>query len=181
MFRTVLLISLMLICSTASLPQSVKEEAASYAGCYQVVSLTWSPPDPNAKYLEQHLIFNDELADDGWLTIGTTDRKLRPNERWYWKVTGKNKIKVIFGWGLGGYEGSLSRKDISRLVGKIKNYCDFKCSSTEVGTIELQKMDCKSANLTSYFDTSEGKSSALHSKNDASYMRTLYPRYFATK
>ena len=115
--------------------QQTRSSSLGFDGCYEVTSLSWSPPDDRIKLVPPRL----EL---------TSNNDIHPlpynpgDVRWgSWKAK-DNKLKMNFGL-LGGFRGTLKRSASGEFAGKLKEYCDYRCEwKTRVGSIRIRKVAC---------------------------------------
>jgi hypothetical protein len=73
-----------------------------------------------------------------------TDDSARFAERlWLWWPH-HGKVKLQFGWGMGGYAGVLKLSQADELAGKLKPFCDtIRCGGPkEVGRIRIKRVEC---------------------------------------
>ncbi|HTT20634.1 MAG TPA: hypothetical protein VMG82_16915 [Candidatus Sulfotelmatobacter sp.] len=145
MFRNVLL----LVLGGAAYCQSSNQTTHQLAGCYEVSSLAWEPPNEAIKVIPQRLELQLQ-NDPKWKTFAI--RSLVPGEGddfkpetfWSWKPKGANKIGISFGTGLGGFRGVLRKSKDGDLIGKLKEWCDSRCGyKKRIGMIQLRKIRCE--------------------------------------
>lgn len=106
-----------------------------FAGCYEVTSLSWNPPDssiraipPRFKLTSEHhvLPMPSKAGEASWGS---------------WEDSGGN-LKLSFGF-LGGFRGSLKPSDAREFRGKLKEHCDNRCEwRKRVGKIRVRNIAC---------------------------------------
>jgi len=115
------LILLMFLCCTVSVQAQEERSAASrFDGCYEVISLSWSPPDENIQLLPPRF----KLTGDGHVhsAVPTKNENLACDS---WTAQAK-KLKLSFGC-LGGFRGSLKPSSLGEFNGKLKEWSDHRC------------------------------------------------------
>jgi hypothetical protein len=141
--RTCLLVAL--CCLTGAYGQGQTSTHAQFAGCYEVVSLVWNPPDDTIKLIPKrfHLLSEPEEPSRSIFGVrsvpasGDTLEKL-----WSWKPLG-SRLWISCGTGFGGFCGTLKLSSTGESVGKLKEWCDSRCGwKKRVGTIRIRKIDC---------------------------------------
>jgi len=140
---------LLLVLGGAAYCQSSNQATYPLAGCYEVASLAWDPPNEAIKVIPQRLEL--QLRNDPkWKTFAI--RSLVPRERddfkpetfWSWKPKGDNKIGISFGTGMGGFRGDLGKSKNGDLTGRVTEWCDSRCGYKKtIGTIHLRKVRCE--------------------------------------
>jgi|SRR5579872_502915 len=141
-------IPLVLILASFVSAQTSSPTPDLFAGCYQVVSLTWHPPDTTVTLIPNQF----ELQNVPWESKGEfTMHSLRTEAEdhhfenlWTWRPISKNKLEVTWSTGFGGFHGTLKRAANGDLVGTIKEYCDYRCGwNARTGKLRVHPIDCK--------------------------------------
>jgi hypothetical protein len=61
---------------------------------------------------------------------------------WAWEPRGR-RVWISWSMGLGGFRGTLKPSRTGELVGKLKEWCDFRCEwKKRTGAIQIRKIDC---------------------------------------
>jgi hypothetical protein len=128
--------------------QTATRAASPLAGCYEVTSLSWSPPDNTIKLIPSKFqllntsgakgatFFDIHTADDG------AGRDF-PDRLSGWKPKGTKKIKIYWSTGFGGFRGTLKKAGKGDLVGKLKEWCDSHCEwKRRTGHLRLHRIPC---------------------------------------
>jgi hypothetical protein len=110
------------------------------------MSLTWSPPHETIRLIPNRFQLLYETAQPG---PGIFSIRPAPSSRsnlivnpWAWEPKG-NQIWISFSTGLGGFRGTLKPSNAGELVGKLKEWCDYRCEwKKRVGKIRVRKIDC---------------------------------------
>src|SRR5947209_16459419 len=121
-------ISLVFVMAAFARAQAPGHPAAQFAGCYEMTSLTWSPPADDIKLIPKRVELLSEPRGNDFFrmrSIGVTSNG-RENF-WCWSPKDTDKVQVGWGGGLGGFRGMLKRSKNGELAGKIKEWCDSRC------------------------------------------------------
>lgn len=137
-----------LLCSGAHVyAQATSQAQESFVGCYAVVSLTWSPSTTEESYIPQRFELTDRPSRiKGQMEMRgvpkPVDDAARFSQRlWLWRRN-HNKAVVSFGWGLGGFAGTLKPSNAAELVGTLKYFCDtIRCGGPS-GRIRVRRVEC---------------------------------------
>ena len=133
-------------CLTAAYGQNGPSSDVPFAGCYEVVSLAWSPPDETIKFIPKRFQLFYETAQPARtiLSVRAVPFSLSDpfDKLWTWKPKG-NELWISWGTGFGGFRGTLKPSSGGELVGKLKEWCDARCGwKKRVGKIRVRKIDC---------------------------------------
>jgi hypothetical protein len=116
-----------------------------FAGCYEVASLVWNPPDKTIRLIPTEF----QLLNETWernravYKMRSVPPSSNPVENlWAWEPKG-DRVWVSWSTGLGGFKGTLRASRSGELLGKLKEWCDFRCEwKKRTGAIRLRKIDC---------------------------------------
>ena len=117
-----------------------------FAGCYRVVSQIWHPMNEDASPIPGRFQLSAEPAvESRWdfFSMRSLPASGNPNEKlWVWRPKG-DRLWLSWGTGLGGFRGTLKRSGRGELVGKVKEWCDYRCGwKIRAATIRIAKIDC---------------------------------------
>ncbi len=132
-----------LCCVSPAYGQSGPSAAVPFTGCYEVVSLAWSPPDETIRLIPKRfkLLVGAPFRGYNVLRIQPIPNDGFPRV-WWWKPKGK-RLWVSWGTGFGGFRGTVKPSDNGELVGKLKEWCDARCGwKKRVGKIRIRRIDC---------------------------------------
>jgi hypothetical protein len=139
----------LLVLALSNLLHGQMENAARFAGCYQVTSLSWSPPDERIRSIPQQFELLMARTPGGTnFGIRSLNAGADPNANpwegsWSWQPKGKDKLGIVWGGGFGDFRGTLKRSDEGELVGKLNEYCDYRCEwKRRTGSLHLKKIAC---------------------------------------
>ena len=138
------LLPILLLCFTASICAQEEGSAASKLdGCYEVVSLMWSPPDENIRVIPPRF----KLMADGHVGPVPSEGENLACGSW---AADAGKLKLSFGC-LGGFRGSLKSSIPGEFDGKLNEYSDHRCwpkwlcgseLRKRTGMLRIRKRDC---------------------------------------
>ena len=137
------LLALSVCCTQLQAANSGSE--SRFVGCYDVVSIHSNPPDlptggiPGSFDLTNRpTIFRDRSFQLTAPTATTAPARLHH----LWRPVG-SRVTVQFGWGLGGWVGTLKPSGANELGGKLKPFCDGPCGGVkQVVTIRIRRVEC---------------------------------------
>ena len=126
---------------------SVSAPAQSkFAGCYEVVSILSDPPNQPTGGIPQtfELTESPTIFGNHIFQINAATGISGPAHRHHVWTPLRNKVKVQFGWGLGGWQGSLRPVRSNELAGKLNPFCDtVRCGGQrQVVTIRAKRVEC---------------------------------------
>ena len=127
--------------------QATSQAQESFVGCYEVVSLTWNPSTTEESYIPQRFELTDRPSRiKGQMEMRSVpkpvDDAARFSQRlWLWRRN-RNKAVVSFGWGLGGFAGTLKPSQATELVGTLKYFCDTIVCGGPSGRIRVRQVEC---------------------------------------
>jgi len=137
-----------LCCLSAACGQSGLSADAPLVGCYEVVSLDWSPPDVTIRLIPMRFQLLNEPIKYGTKIWGFEVKSFPVSlgnmieGSWQWKPRG-NRVWISWGTGFGGFRGTLKPSSTGEFVGKLKEWCDHRCGwKKRVGTIRVRKIQC---------------------------------------
>ena len=119
------------------------------AGCYQVILLSWNPPDDSVKLIPTRFQLLNVPRVPGATRLGIRSlgagSERNPIEKlWSWRPKGKDELEIEWSSGLGGYRGKLKTSGSGELVAKMKEYCDYRCADKRrTGSLHLHKIGCE--------------------------------------
>ena len=117
-----------------------------FAGCYEVTSLSWDPPDNKIKLIPNRFeLLNTPVRNNEFkihsLRAGPYESQFE--KRWSWSPKGKNKLKISWSTGLGGFYGTLHKSSNGDLAGTLKEWCDSRCGwKKETGDFHIRRTAC---------------------------------------
>jgi hypothetical protein len=140
-----ILLLLLLCCRDAAHGQSQPPLHPRFAGCYEVKSLVWNPPNETIKLIPRQFQLLNETWDRSQIVF---KMKSLPSSRdlmenlWAWAPKG-NRVWISWSTGFGGFKGTLNPSRPDELVGKLKEWCDSRCGwKKRTGAIRALKIDC---------------------------------------
>lgn len=125
--------------------QGQRSSHVPFAGCYRVISLTWSPADHTITLIPQQFeLLTDAIpqAKDIFQirTLPATDDLMQNG--WIWQPK-DNRIWISWGRGFGGFRGTMKLSRSGDWAGKLKEWCDSHCEyKKRVGVIRIRKIAC---------------------------------------
>jgi hypothetical protein len=126
---------LVICCIISAHGQQTQSTAIRFEGCYEVTSLSWKPPDESIHLIPPRF----ELTPDN--RILPLPHKTGDIQWGSWTATGNN-LKASFGF-LGGFRRTLKPSNAGQLSGKLKEWCDHRCSwKKRVGEIRIRRIAC---------------------------------------
>jgi hypothetical protein len=129
------LLSIALCCIVSAQGQKAESPALGFNGCYEVVSLSWNPPDETIRLVPPRF---ELTANKRVLPLPSKTGEI-PWGSW---TADSDKLKITFGH-LGGFRGTLKRSASAEFEGKLKEYCDSRCEwKKRVGKIRIRKITC---------------------------------------
>lgn len=134
-----------LTCLTA-VGQSRGRAVPPPAGCYDVVSLDWSPPDETIRLIPKRFELLNEPVGYG-LSIfrvrslpGSLGNPVEGMGKW---IPEGNNFWFSWGMGLGGFRGTLKPTSADEFTGKLKEWCDFHCGwKKRIGKMRIRRTEC---------------------------------------
>ena len=136
-----LILPLTFLCCTVCAPaEEERSTPAKLDGCYEVISLSWSPPDESIRLIPPRF----RLTADGHVAPFESETKICGS----WSADAK-KLKLQFGC-LGGFAGRLKPSGPGELDGKLKEYSDHRCwpkwscgsEKRRTGLLRIRRTDC---------------------------------------
>ena len=127
--------------------QSAPPAKVQFAGCYEVTTLTWNPPDDSIRLIPSRFQLTTDRAYPGYDIFDIHSLPASPDnaivERlWSWHLK-RNAVVVSFDGGLGGFRGTLKPSSTGELEGNLKEWCDSRCEwKKRVGNIRVRKINC---------------------------------------
>ena len=117
-----LVMSYLLIAFCGVLPafsQSTPPANVQFAGCYEVRTLTWNPPDDSIRSIPSRFQLTTDRAYPGYDIFDIHSVPASPDnaivERlWSWHLK-RNEVLVSFNGGLGGFRGTLKPSSTANL------------------------------------------------------------------
>lgn len=135
---------LVLILATSAVGQSGPAPDVRFAGCYEVRSLVWDPPDESITLVPSRFELSTDPSPAGRhsFVIKTVDSGAPRFS--LWGSNSKKSFWLSFGTGKQAFVGKLKQSDSGDFIGKLKYFCDWigHCGH-HVGTIGISKIDCK--------------------------------------
>jgi hypothetical protein len=138
------LLPILFLCFTASVcAQEERSTASKLDGCYEVISLMWSPPDDSIRVIPLRF----KLMADGHVHPAPSKSEKLACGSW---AADAKKLKLSFGC-LGGFRGSLKSSSPEEFDGKLKEYSDHRCWPKwscgsewrrRTGVLRIRKTDC---------------------------------------
>jgi hypothetical protein len=143
---TTILLLLLLCCRNAAEGQSQSPLHPRFAGCYEVKSLVWNPPDETIRLIpRQFQLLNKTWDDRSQIVFKMKSLPSSGNlmeNLWAWAPKG-NRVWISWSTGFGGFKGTLKPSRPDELVGKLKEWCDSRCGwKKRTGQILALKIDC---------------------------------------
>lgn len=136
---------LALCCLKVADVQGTRSAGQPLLGCYQVVSLDWSPPDETIRLMPNKFqLLGKEAEFHGHAIFGVRSLPIKPNimdRSWAWEPRG-DQFWISFSTGFGGFRGTLRPSSANEFVGKLKEWCDFRCETKRVGKIRVRRVAC---------------------------------------
>jgi len=137
-----LIVPLAFLCCTISVhAQEDRSTASQLSGCYEVISLSWNPPDDTIKMIPPRF----RLTADGHIHAVPSEDFPRGS----WTAEAK-RLKLTFGF-MGGFSGSLKAASSKEFGGKLKEWSDHRCwpwgwcgsqGKRRTGLLWIRKTDC---------------------------------------
>ena len=115
-----------------------------FAGCYEVTSLSWNPPDNRIKLIPPRFELSMQIFDDAYhVQPAPRNAPATAYMRLFsWKPAG-HAVKISFNGGLGGWRGKLRQSRSGELAGNLKEWCDYRCGwKKRTGSIHLKRISC---------------------------------------
>ena len=139
-------LGLLLCCVLSVHGQNGKQ--VPFSGCYEVQTLTWSPPDDRIRLIPSRFELSVDRTQPGHDIFvihnipaspdNSTDSIVEKSRFW---IPKRNEVLLSFG-NMGGFRGTLKPTN-GDFVGKLKEWCDSRCEwKKRVGTIRVRKIDC---------------------------------------
>ncbi len=139
-------LGLLLCCVLSVHGQNGKQ--VPFSGCYEVQTLTWSPPDDRIRLIPSRFELSVDRTQPGHDIFvihnipaspdNSTDSIVERSRFW---IPKRNEVLLSFG-NMGGFRGTLKPTN-GDFVGKLKEWCDSRCEwKKRVGTIRVRKIDC---------------------------------------
>jgi hypothetical protein len=125
--------------------QAGDHSVPQFAGCYEIVSLTWSPPDNTIKLIPKQFELLSTARGPGVFDMHSLPRKPEPSfeNLWAWTPKGHDKVWISFSTGFGGFDGTLKKSGDGQLAGKLKEWCDYRCGwHKRTGTLHVRSATC---------------------------------------
>lgn len=139
------LLVIALLCPKQICGQDRPTARVPFAGCYQVMSLVWQPPNEDIKLIPERFELRSESVFKGSEVFAVRSVPASGNlgERlWRWKPKGSG-LWISWGTSFGGFRGNFKRSRAGEFVGRLKEWCDSRCEwKKRVGIIRLQQLDC---------------------------------------
>ena len=133
---------LLVLCSVAAGAQSNQHSPKPFAGCYEIDSLAWNPPDAKNGFIPKKFELSIESSGNQFAMHGLPSDDPFRDKLSSWKPKTESKIWVNWSSGYGGFSGTL-RKTGNELNGKLKESCDFRCEwKKRTGTLQAHRIDC---------------------------------------
>ena len=136
-------VAVALCCLTPAYGQGRPSADVPFAGCYEVISLTWSPPDETIKLIPKRFRLLNEAVQPGRsiFKVRAVPSSLSARIE-IWRPKG-NQFWISWGTGFGGFHGTLTQSNTGEFVGKLKEWCDARCGwKRRVGKMRVRKIDC---------------------------------------
>jgi hypothetical protein len=131
---------------TICLSSYAQDPPFKFAGCYEVASIVWSPPDADIPFIPKRVeLQNTPFAPgDPYSHMRSMGKPTSSIERmWSWRPKSRNRIEISWSAGLGGTRGTLKRSKNGDLAGTIKEWCDGRCGwKTASADILLRPIAC---------------------------------------
>ena len=133
--RPVNLLLLVLCFCLCAYGQQERSTALRFPACYEVISLSWDPPDNSIRAIPPRFRLT---AEHHVFPLASETNKIPWGS---WETEGKN-LALSFGF-LGGFRGTLKPSDGGEFRGKLKEHCDYHCGwKKRVGLIRLRNIAC---------------------------------------
>ena len=125
----------------------------SLVGCFEVTSLKWTPAveDKINSPLERFELSSEPVRDasseTGPFRVHTLARSNPWESLWIWRPSiDREGARITLSHGLGGFRGSLYLTKTGELIGKLKEYCDYRCEwKRETVHIHARRIPCTPA------------------------------------
>ena len=114
-------------------------------GCYETSSLTSVPADLATRGVPQFFELTDRPTPFGnpWLQMKAADATTEPSRLHHIWTPRHGSIKLQFGWGMGGWEGTLKPAAPNEFVGKLKPFCNGRCGGQkQVVSVHVKRVEC---------------------------------------
>jgi hypothetical protein len=130
-----------LCCTVSAHAQEERSTASKLDGCYEVISLSWNPPDESIRFIPPRF----RLTADAHVIPFKSEAKICGS----WTAQAK-KLKLRFGC-LGGFAGTLKPSGPGEFDGKLKEYSDHRCwpkwscgseEKRRTGLLRIRRTDC---------------------------------------
>jgi hypothetical protein len=119
---------------------------SKFAGCYEVVSISSAPSNLPTGGIPQtfELTENPTVFGNHIFQLNATTAISDPARLHHVWSPLHNTMKVQFGWGMGGWQGSLKPVRSNELAGKLKLFCDtVRCGGQkQVVTFRAKRVEC---------------------------------------
>jgi hypothetical protein len=123
--------------------------ASHFLGCYEVVSahanspkLSTSSVPHKFELTNQPTIFRDGSFQLSAATAATGPARLHH----LWRPRG-SRLTVEFGWGLGGWAGTLKPSGANEFQGKLQYFCDTLWCGKQSIAIRIRRVECEQLNV----------------------------------
>jgi hypothetical protein len=142
MLRSVFLV---LILPCLAVGQTPNQRPNLFAGCYNVSSLSESPPGEGSELIPRQFALLDEpkgkSAFFGMRSLGTGRNDFET--LWTWRQKSADEIEINFSNGLGGFRGTLKKTSGGDFTGKLRQWCDYRCGpKRRVVAVHLHRIAC---------------------------------------
>ena len=121
----------------------------AFVGCYRVVSLSSKPSDQQTGGIPAHFALTNQatIFGHGWLQLTAPTATAGPARLHHlWRPDGR-KVTVQFGWGMGGWTGTLKQSGVNEFSGKLRAFCDSGCGGAkQIVTIRIVRNECSQGN-----------------------------------
>lgn len=117
-----------------------------FVGCYRITTLAWDPHGENVTLIPKGIELLNETKLGAFVvrSLPPKGERNKFETLWSWNPKGGNRIGITISTGLGGFRVTLRQASNSDLVGKLKEWCDYRCAyKRRIGTVHLRKMNCK--------------------------------------
>lgn len=139
------LLLIALVCPKPMCGQERPAARVPFAGCYRVISLEWQLPNKDIKMIPERFELRSESAVEGSEIFAVRSLPASDNLRerlWRWQPKG-SRLWISWGTGFGGFSGNFKQSGTGEFVGKLKEWCDYRCGwKKRVGIIRIQQIDC---------------------------------------
>jgi len=113
------------------------------------VSLSSKPADePTGGIPQQFALTNQTtIVGHGWLQLIAPTASAAPARLHHlWRPHGR-RVTVQFGWGMGGWTGTLKPLGANEFSGKLQPFCDSGCGGVkQIVTIRITRSECSKGN-----------------------------------